>query len=227
MPGDRIFLGKQVVEPKGIIAAGVAASPYFETEHWQDPTKRAIYNMVDFDTILDPESVLPRSELLNGALGRINWGGERGGITINDEAAAALEEKWQNWLDGIGFSLSVNAKIEDVIEASGEEGREKVRIHLTRERDSSIVRAKKLTVWNTLKKLACEVCAFDFAKQYGVHGEKYIECHHRTPLRDADRGQGRRTRLEDLALVCANCHRMLHRGTWPSMDELRSLLLMK
>jgi 5-methylcytosine-specific restriction protein A len=31
--------------------------------------------------------------------------------------------------------------------------------------------------------------------------------------------------LSDLALVCSNCHSMLHRGNpWPSVDELRRSL---
>jgi len=223
-PGDRIFLGKQGVEPKGVIASGVASSPFFEEAHWEEPTKQTTYNMVDFDTILDPESVLPRSELLDGALGWINWGGEKGGITINDQAAVILEGKWQDWIDQIGFGVRGDLEDQSVFELFGEEGKVRLEIHKSCERDSIIVRAKKLTAWNTLQKLACEVCDFDFAQQYGQHGERYIECHHRTPLRDADREKGQRTRLDDLALVCANCHRMLHRGNWPSVDELRSTM---
>jgi putative restriction endonuclease len=33
---------------------------------------------------------------------------------------------------------------------------------------------------------------------------------------------GDTTRLEDLALLCANCHRMIHRASpWLSVEELR------
>ncbi|WP_308114324.1 HNH endonuclease [Streptomyces brasiliscabiei] len=35
-----------------------------------------------------------------------------------------------------------------------------------------------------------------------------MECHHVIPLHEAGEGQ---TKLIDLALVCANCHRMIHR----------------
>jgi 5-methylcytosine-specific restriction protein A len=47
-----------------------------------------------------------------------------------------------------------------------------------------------------------------------------LECHHRKPL--ASLRPGQRTRLSDLALVCPNCHRMLHRMSDPSdVDGLR------
>ncbi len=44
---------------------------------------------------------------------------------------------------------------------------------------------------------------------YGAHGEGFIEAHHETPL--AERNIEEETRIEDLRMVCANCHRMLHR----------------
>jgi 5-methylcytosine-specific restriction protein A len=62
-------------------------------------------------------------------------------------------------------------------------------------------------------KLICEVpnCGFDFAKRYGTLGEGYAQVHHLLPLREAPDG-GRPTKLEDLAIVCANCHVMIHLG---------------
>jgi 5-methylcytosine-specific restriction protein A len=55
-----------------------------------------------------------------------------------------------------------------------------------------------------------------------THGADYIECHHVDLLADTEVTL---TRLEDLALVCANCHRMLHRGDPPpTVDELREMI---
>ncbi|MFE3370907.1 HNH endonuclease [Streptomyces sp. NPDC059173] len=46
-----------------------------------------------------------------------------------------------------------------------------------------------------------------------------MECHHVVPLHEAGEG---RTKLNDLALICANCHRMIHRcAPWPTPDKLR------
>jgi predicted HNH restriction endonuclease len=36
---------------------------------------------------------------------------------------------------------------------------------------------------------------------------------------------GTKTKLADLALVCSNCHRMIHRrARWLTIDELRDLV---
>jgi predicted HNH restriction endonuclease len=83
--------------------------------------------------------------------------------------------------------------------------------HYSRER-----RLRDAKIFDSLKRssdgrLRCEVsgCGFDFEAQYGSLGRGYAEVHHLKPLAG---GKGpRETRLEDLALVCANCHAMIHR----------------
>lgn len=108
---------------------------------------------------------------------------------------------------------------EDQREAS--EGRLITRTHQARERSSAIVRKKKDQVFQNHGKLACEVCSFDFAAVYGERGEKFIECHHTKPISELLPKQ--KTRLADLALLCANCHRMIHaKRPWLSLDELRA-----
>jgi predicted HNH restriction endonuclease len=67
----------------------------------------------------------------------------------------------------------------------------------------------------------CAVCDFDFAKTYGSHGEGFIEMHHLYPIA----GGTRKTSVEDLRPVCANCHRMLHRGKeLLSIGELKVII---
>jgi hypothetical protein len=112
----------------------------------------------------------------------------------------------------------------DAIAHFGKEGRIKLKTHRTRERDSSITRAKKQAIWESQHKFECEVCGFDFAVRYGKYGAMFIECHHRMPLKNADNNAGQDTRPEDLALVCANCHRMLHRNEWPTVEDLKTIL---
>lgn len=102
------------------------------------------------------------------------------------------------------------------------EGRLLFRLHAERERDPDIIRQKKEAELERLGRLLCEVCAFDFAATYGQLGEGFIECHHRLPLSSSGECK---TRLSDLALVCPNCHRMLHRSkTALSVEELAALL---
>jgi hypothetical protein len=71
----------------------------------------------------------------------------------------------------------------------------------------------------------CVACGFDFGEVYGDRGEGYIEVHHLVPLHDAEDGHEVNPET-DLAPVCANCHRMIHRrrDSTLSIDELRELL---
>ncbi len=82
--------------------------------------------------------------------------------------------------------------------------------HLYRERNNTLAKKKKQQAMAQFGKLACELCGFDFAEKYGKVGQGFIECHHITPLHLITKEA--KTTLNDLMLVCANCHRMLHRG---------------
>ena len=95
-------------------------------------------------------------------------------------------------------------------EAEAPEGRGLFRVHRTRERNPALVKKKKKAALRKSGCLRCEVCGFDFQKVYGDLGQSFIECHHTVPVSELE--PGATTRLKDLALVCANCHRMLHRG---------------
>jgi 5-methylcytosine-specific restriction protein A len=107
----------------------------------------------------------------------------------------------------------------DFVEA--EEGRILSVLHLRRERAPKLAKAKKDQAYKTLGKLCCEVCLFDFHAAYGERGKGFIECHHLRPLESLPGIS--KTRLDDLALVCANCHRMIHaRRPWLDLEALRS-----
>ena len=99
------------------------------------------------------------------------------------------------------------------------EGRILTQLHKRRERSPTAVRKKKQSVLKATGKLACEVCGFDFEEAYGELGRGFAECHHRKPLSELPASKA--TRLKDLAIVCANCHRMLHRArSWRTVEEL-------
>lgn len=72
-------------------------------------------------------------------------------------------------------------------------------------------------------KLECEVCRFDFVKTYGQLGYGFAECHHTVPVSELT--EGHKTKLSDLAIVCANCHRMLHKARpLISISELQTVV---
>ncbi len=88
------------------------------------------------------------------------------------------------------------------------EGGRKLAIHYYRERRPNLARSKKAQALALTGRLECEVCGFDFKRRYGVIGEGFCEVHHKTPLHTLD--ETTQFALEDLAVVCSNCHRMLH-----------------
>ena len=94
--------------------------------------------------------------------------------------------------------------------ASVSEGGRRLVSHPMRERNHAIVEAKKAAVLSSTGRLSCEVCGFDFSVTYGSLGEGFCEVHHRSPL-SASNGSVNTT-LDDLAVLCSNCHRIIHRS---------------
>lgn len=126
------------------------------------------------------------------------------------------------WLEGFA---ALDAELAELFPeedpARVTEGGLRYRTHRLRERSAALVRAKKADVLERRGRLACEACDLDYAERYGDLGEGFIECHHRAPL---DAGE-RESTLEDLAVVCANCHRMLHRSRCTlTVEEMRERL---
>jgi 5-methylcytosine-specific restriction enzyme A len=94
------------------------------------------------------------------------------------------------------------------------EGRYLVRLHRVRERKPALRERKIRSVLAHGGTLACEACGFDFGQIYGDRGQGFIECHHVEPLHQTGE---RATTIRDLALLCSNCHRMIHRKPpWPT-----------
>ena len=71
----------------------------------------------------------------------------------------------------------------------------------------------------------CMVCGFDFEETYGEIGKDFIEVHHVKPLCSLDE-EVVICPETDLACVCPNCHRMIHRpqNKILSIDELRTIV---
>ena len=87
-----------------------------------------------------------------------------------------------------------------------------------RRRNSSLIQAKKAN-----SDYRCEVCDFSFEEAYGPIGHEYIVAHHVEPL--SNRSKPSMTSLGDIALLCANCHAMVHTSNPPlSLDQLRRSL---
>ncbi|MEO8275137.1 MAG: HNH endonuclease [Thermoanaerobaculia bacterium] len=123
-----------------------------------------------------------------------------------------------------GPKREVVASDVDDLPDGASEGRRRLMIHYARERDRILRRRKIEQVTKDGEPLRCEVCEFDFESAYGALGEGYCEVHHVAPL--AASSASRRTLLGDLAIVCSNCHRMMHRdGSCRTLATMRRLVL--
>ncbi|RVD55487.1 HNH endonuclease [Mesorhizobium sp. M2D.F.Ca.ET.185.01.1.1] len=122
----------------------------------------------------------------------------------------------------VGETLHTAQPNLDYIEEA-EEGRLLTILHQRRERNRKLVEARKQKALEETHDLRCEACDLSFGDRYGPHGDGFIEVHHLRPLHTLREGD--KTALSDLALVCANCHRMIHRRKpWLSLTQLRTLL---
>jgi predicted HNH restriction endonuclease len=100
----------------------------------------------------------------------------------------------------------------------------KERLHLTRERNPQIVRQAKALAMQRQGRLQCACCEFEFESVYGRVGVGFIEAHHTKPLSTLHE-DGEETQVEDIVLVCSNCHRMLHRRRpWLGVHDLKCLI---
>jgi predicted HNH restriction endonuclease len=81
-----------------------------------------------------------------------------------------------------------------------------------RRREQWLREEKIRSVMQATGRLRCEVprCGFDFVEVYGEIGEGFAHVHHLRPLGDLSEPSA--TTLSDLAIVCPNCHAMIHRG---------------
>ncbi|MFF7193047.1 HNH endonuclease [Streptomyces sp. NPDC008079] len=140
------------------------------------------------------------------------------------EEMLAAAERIRNVAVNGPFQLP--AEPPDPDDEAAPEGRLLARLHHARERDPKLRARKIKSVLAAGGSLRCEVCDFSFAETYGSLGDGYIEVHHTLPLHVSGETT---TSLDDLALLCSNCHRMCHRSAspeepWRTPTALRALL---
>jgi 5-methylcytosine-specific restriction protein A len=102
------------------------------------------------------------------------------------------------------------------------EGKIAERKHKYRERNSKVTRLAKQHFKEVNGHLFCQICGFDFENEYGKIGKDFIEAHHTTPISEMKKDH--KTKIEDIAILCANCHRMTHRRRpWLRMKDMKKL----
>ena len=223
--GDRIFLLRQGPEGRGIVGAGHALGVPKEDA---SGTRRV---QVGFDVLVPLVKRLDRSVLMSGKLeaGKTQWGARFSGMSLPDEVATVLEEIWSTHVAGRGSTSSspataavgkpsaevpsTDADDDDDDDIGPPEGEAQTRLtthqKLERQRRDQKLREARQKQGG---RLVCEVpgCGFDFEARYGELGAGFAEVHHLVPLSSCEVPSA--TPHHELAVVCANCHRMIHRG---------------
>ncbi|MFF4400198.1 HNH endonuclease [Streptomyces sp. NPDC001480] len=157
-------------------------------------------------------------------------GGTMKGGQLTREVVADFTERTAEMLAaaralraGLASAEIVRIPAQDGETDSAREGQLLRRWALYRERNKPLRDRKIQAALEEGARLRCEVCSFDFAAAYGDLGDGYIEVHHRLPLHISGVTE---TQIADLALLCANCHRMCHKSyrgeSWRTPDALRT-----
>ncbi len=130
---------------------------------------------------------------------------------LNEYITKALYEN-----ELIAFDLTTNEQFS--------EGRQLIKQHISRERNSALIQATKQKFQHDHSgRLYCEICGFDFYEVYGEIGKDYIEAHHKRPISTMQEGE--MTNINDMAIVCSNCHRIIHRKKpWLSIEQVKALI---
>jgi hypothetical protein len=211
--GARLFFMQQGPRPRGIIGSAVAMSDCRVGDSWEDEKAKkggmATYVQLKWVDMIDPAVRMPLDpSQFGGVMADGYWRPQSSGTRIPAHVAKELERLWSAHIGGAGAAFDVG----DVAGGFEEGKQSRVYVmHRSRERD---LRGAKIALAkaNNKGRLVCEVpgCGFDFHDVYGAVGADYAHVHHLTPLSRL-RGATRMT-VDDVAVVCANCHGMIHRG---------------
>lgn len=104
------------------------------------------------------------------------------------------------------------------------EGKKTLRRHLHRDRNR-FLKTKAIQAFKKAHSdnLYCEICGFNFYERYGEIGKDFIEIHHTTPV--CEMGENEKTKIEDVVLLCSNCHSMIHRKRpWLKKEDISKLI---
>lgn len=220
LAGARVFLHRQRKEPRGIVAAGWVVEGTYQAPHWQEDRRRRgdEANYVDWqlDAVVPGFGDLPAHPPLQAHLALdgplcddIAWDNMPGsGVSVSEAAAAKLEQLWSRHID-----QNVNAAPQGD-DLSATENLKTRKLVWSRSREAALRDAKIRKALSDASdgRLRCEVpgCGFCFEDVYGALGAGYAHVHHLNALAGGD--EPVRTTLDDLAVVCANCHAMIHRN---------------
>jgi 5-methylcytosine-specific restriction protein A len=134
----------------------------------------------------------------------------------NNETLSADIFRYLNLYEELAFN---DTKLNDEKELTAIE-KKQFRLHFRIERNSAISKKVKAA-----KGYLCEACNFNFKTKYGDLGERFIEAHHLKPIASLGIGQFQVNIQTDFAVLCSDCHSMIHRLDDPSdLNKLKTIV---
>lgn len=219
--GDRAFIIRLGVEPKGIFASGTVTVSAYEDWHWEEAKamagQTAMFIAVQLDTLLNPkrEAILPRPLLHHPPFSPMHWDTQMSGVRIPDDVAVALENVWGSFVHGSRFTLPEEVgAVETLYEGAVRH------IAVNAYERNPEARQRCLAYYGT----SCTICGFSFAGVYGAMGRGVMHVHHLRPLSEINE-QYAVDPIRDLRPGCPNCHTIIHRRHPPyTIEEVQAML---
>lgn len=212
--GDRIFLMRLGLEPKGIFGSGFAKSSFYEGPHWdQSPGKTANYIDIEFDFLInsDTDKIFDANYLKQVDTSNLQrWFPHQSGISIKPEIVDTLESSWFSFINNENNFSRNDFNHEEIINYHNDtflEGKSKGVILNRIERNPH---ARKACL--AYHGYSCHICDFNFEEVFGELGRGFIHVHHINPLSTIKREFNVNPKL-DLIPLCPNCHAMIHLRT--------------
>ena len=210
-PGDNAYVFGQGAAHRCIFAVGTVAGPLKPRQ----PNVAYRYLPVQIEMIADPDA----GGLIDAAAIR----------TLGDDALKGIRQSGVSLAAPIARGLDrlltsrpiLEPAVVDPVAGVLVSETPEMRLHRRLERNPAAARAAKS--WHGCR---CQACGFDFEQAYGVLGSDFIEVHHLKPLSSLPRDQATVLNVvTDFAVLCANCHRMIHRLPDPSdLEALRKIV---
>lgn len=213
-PGDRAFLMRLGISPKGIMGSGIVISVPKEGPHW-DPERAAqggkgLYVEIIFDA-LNETPVLGEDTLESPPLYGHEWYPMASGTSIPVTISKELEVIWSK-ATGTFFSQLSKEELQNIYV----EGTKLTRLIATHERNPK-ARSKCVEYYGA----KCQVCGLSFDERYGEIGKEFIHVHHLYQMADIN-GEYQVDPIKDLRPVCPNCHAMIHKRIPPyTISEIK------
>lgn len=221
--GQLLLLGRLQVET--VVADSDVAQELSDADpdRWEEADYYAIGNRFNTEAMREVDITPFASDLrFYGASDRLQGVDAQQLRALRELVPESAKLVEQFWYDA---KLEDEPTVQDVIEIREDEqayaeGQTVIRTIKQRRRSRTLVKDAKQKFLDQHGRLFCEVCGFDFGATYGMD---YIEAHHTRAIADYDEDD--ETVIEDLAMLCANCHRMIHAQTPPlTIEDLKQKL---